>query len=131
MDSFILLDCVSYGVPQNRKRVFIQGVRNDLKLEPTYPTPSHFAKEMQIPDENGIRIADIAISSFAEHGFTKEEFISKKLWWNKTMGIWMNKETAEKTVTTAIMCYGIGSMAKNMKHNQDVYNGIKALGVLA
>ena len=34
-----LLDAAWLGVPQSRRRVFIQGVREDLALEPTFPAP--------------------------------------------------------------------------------------------
>ncbi len=30
-----------YGVPQNRKRVIIIGTRNDIKVEPNFPSPTH------------------------------------------------------------------------------------------
>lgn len=40
-----LLNARDYGVPQNRKRVFILGIRNDLEFEEVYfpPRPTHFA----------------------------------------------------------------------------------------
>jgi len=38
------LNARDYGVPQNRKRVFIVGIRNDLKLNLQWPPPpTHFA----------------------------------------------------------------------------------------
>ena len=30
-----------YGVPQNRKRIIIIGTRNDINVEPNFPTPTH------------------------------------------------------------------------------------------
>jgi DNA (cytosine-5)-methyltransferase 1 len=31
----------NYGVPQNRKRIIIIGTRNDIEIEPNFPTPTH------------------------------------------------------------------------------------------
>lgn len=36
-----VLNAVDYGVPQERKRVFIVGLRNDLGLEYEFPLPTH------------------------------------------------------------------------------------------
>jgi len=39
----VLLNSRDFGVPQNRKRVFILGFRSDIKAEPTWPPqPTHF-----------------------------------------------------------------------------------------
>lgn len=38
----LVLDAVDYGVPQNRKRLFILGYRSDLGISPTFPTPSEY-----------------------------------------------------------------------------------------
>ena len=37
--SFTLLNAVNYGVPQDRKRVFFIGIRNDLNLNYKFPDP--------------------------------------------------------------------------------------------
>lgn len=36
-----VLNAADYGVPQKRKRLFIVGVRNDLKLKYRFPDPTH------------------------------------------------------------------------------------------
>ena len=36
-----VLNAVDYGVPQERKRIFIVGLRNDLGLEYQFPLPTH------------------------------------------------------------------------------------------
>lgn len=36
-----ILDAADYGVPQDRKRLIITGVRNDINKEFTYPVPTH------------------------------------------------------------------------------------------
>jgi len=36
-----LLDAKDYGVPQNRERVFIVGIRKDLKMDYNFPKPTH------------------------------------------------------------------------------------------
>jgi len=38
---FKLLNAKNYGVPQDRERVFIVGIRNDLAFEYKYPEPTH------------------------------------------------------------------------------------------
>jgi DNA-methyltransferase (dcm) len=37
-----VLDAVDYGVPQNRKRLFILGYRSDLGISPTFSTPLEY-----------------------------------------------------------------------------------------
>lgn len=40
----VVLNAKDYGVPQNRKRVFILGIRNDIKIDPVWPPiQSHFS----------------------------------------------------------------------------------------
>jgi DNA (cytosine-5)-methyltransferase 1 len=36
-----VLNAADYGVPQERKRIFIVGIRNDLGTEYTFPVPTH------------------------------------------------------------------------------------------
>ncbi len=36
-----LVDAADYGVPQRRSRVFIAGVRRDIDVWPSFPTPTH------------------------------------------------------------------------------------------
>lgn len=36
-----VLDASSFGVAQNRKRIFIVGIRNDIEYSYIYPTPTH------------------------------------------------------------------------------------------
>ncbi|QCC86794.1 DNA cytosine methyltransferase [Desulfovibrio desulfuricans] len=38
---FKVVDAKDYGVPQSRKRLFIVGIRKDLKLQFSFPEPSH------------------------------------------------------------------------------------------
>lgn len=40
-----VLNAADYGVPQTRQRVFIVGVRNDVKWEYEFPTPTHDKNE--------------------------------------------------------------------------------------
>lgn len=37
-----ILNAVDFGVPQERKRIFIVGIRSDLNIEFKFPKPSHF-----------------------------------------------------------------------------------------
>ncbi|MCC2598214.1 DNA cytosine methyltransferase [Sphingobacterium sp. FBM7-1] len=48
--SFKMLNVADYGVPQDRKRVFFIGFRNDLNIEFQFPTPSHVDKKVTLKD---------------------------------------------------------------------------------
>jgi DNA (cytosine-5)-methyltransferase 1 len=39
-----VLEAADFGVPQTRRRLFLQGVRSDLRLPMTWPTPTHDEK---------------------------------------------------------------------------------------
>jgi DNA (cytosine-5)-methyltransferase 1 len=92
------MDACSYGVPQHRVRVFIQGWRKDQHKIPRYPIPTHFS-----PDElrgKLLRPADIIPYAFAEHGFPKEDL--NDLWFNEKLWILMNKKTRVETLDRAV-----------------------------
>lgn len=113
---FNLLDCVSYGVPQTRKRVLIDGARKDLNVIPKYPAPTHFSPEMLECGEGSMAPprAMVAIKCFATNGFDKSEV--KDVWWNTKLGILMNKKTATAQIEQAvreIMFEGLLSIVKN------------------
>jgi len=56
-----------YGVPQNRKRVFIVGIRDDLDIKLTWPpTPTHFSPTSKEVIELGKRSWEIAASVFSK-----------------------------------------------------------------
>ena len=91
----LMMDAASYGVPQTRRRIFIQGMREDLKTLPAFPRPTHYDPE---PDKKALAKGSLFPPSalvdkcFAMNGFPKEEV--KDLYWNKTLGIQMNRKTA-------------------------------------
>lgn len=96
-----MLDACSYGVPQYRKRIFIQGIRKDLKRVPKYAPPTHFDPELLKVRKDGIQPALVAQHAFAGNGFTKEEL--KDLWWNTRLHIYMNRKTAAARIEIAVM----------------------------
>lgn len=97
----LMMDAANYMVPQHRKRVFIQGVRKDLDILPTFPSPTNFSPEqLELKDGQVLQPALIAVKCFANNGFTKEEV--KDLYWNKKLGIQMNRKTAGFTFGSAI-----------------------------
>ena len=104
---FLLMDACSYGVPQHRKRIFIQGTRNDTDWLPTFPEPQNFDPEALKAKILNLSRAEIAKKCFQVNGFTKEEI--KEVWWNTKLWIQMNKKTAAEKVDQAInVCIGEG-----------------------
>lgn len=97
-----MINASSYGVPQNRIRVFFQGAREDTKKMPEYPVPQNFdPKLLKINKEEGeiVPKCKVVIRAFAKHGYAKQEL--KYLWWNKKLNIYMNKKTAADVVMNA------------------------------
>lgn len=89
----LMMDACSYGVPQRRKRIFIQGTRKDLDILPVFPSPTHFDPEqLKIKDNQMFQPAVVAVKCFAKNGFSKEEV--KDLYWNTKLHIQMNRKTA-------------------------------------
>lgn len=89
----LMMDACSYGVPQHRKRVFIQGTRKDLGMLPVFPPPTNFSPEqLRIKVNEVCQPAMVAVKCFAKNGFSKEEV--KDLYWNNKLGIQMNRKTA-------------------------------------
>ena len=110
---FLMMDACSYGVPQHRKRIFIQGARNDIDGLLSFPEPTHFDPEAIKAKILNLSRAEIAKKCFQVNGFTKEEI--KEVWWNTKLGIQMNKKTAAKKVNYAInVCIGEG-IVKHIK----------------
>jgi len=97
----LMMDAVSYGLPQYRKRIFIQGTRKDLNIIPTFPTPSYFdPKQLKLKKGQIFTAAEIATECFAVNGFMKEEV--KDLYWNGKLDIQMNRKTAANVINLAI-----------------------------
>lgn len=106
---FNLLDAASYGVPQHRERVFIEGVRRDLKRLPEFPVPTHFSPEM-IKSKVCPQLTLMAEKCFAVNGFAKEEI--ENCWFNKTLHIFMNKKTAADRIMQAARVILLESVVK-------------------
>jgi DNA (cytosine-5)-methyltransferase 1 len=104
---FLLMDACSYGVPQHRKRIFIQGTRNDIDMLPTFPEPENFDPKALNGSIAKPSRAAVAKKCFQVNGFSKEEI--KEVWWNTKLWIMMNKKTAADKVDQAINeCIGEG-----------------------
>jgi DNA (cytosine-5)-methyltransferase 1 len=67
-----VLDAAYYGVNQSRERVIIVGVRNDLNLQPTFPTPQ------SLPLSYKEAIADLEIPD--HEPFAKISELKKERW---------------------------------------------------
>lgn len=90
----LMMDAVSYGVPQTRRRIFIQGTRNDLGILPQFPPPTHFdfRQDKEFMEKGKIPPSILVNECFAINGFSKEEV--KDLYWNTVLHIQMNRKTA-------------------------------------
>ena len=109
---FNLLDACSYGVPQHRERVFIEGARKDLKILPRFPAPTHFSPEM-IKSKTIPPLPSMAEKCFATNGFAKEEI--KDCWLNRTLHIFMNRKTAAARVEQATRELFLEALLKHSK----------------
>ena len=115
---FLMMDACSYGVPQHRKRIFIQGARNDINRLPTFPEPENFDPEALKGSIVKPSRAEVACKCFQVNGFTKEEI--KEVWWNTKLWIQMNKKTVAEKVDQAINeCIGEGIVEhlRRVEHN--------------
>ena len=115
---FLMMDACSYGVPQHRKRIFIQGTRNDTDWLPTFPEPQNFDPEALKAKILNLSRAEVAKKCFQVNGFTKEEI--KEVWWNTKLWIQMKKKTAGDKVNQAINeCIGEGIVEhlRRVEHN--------------
>ena len=97
MVRFNELNASSYGVPQRRIRVLIDGARNDLKILPIFPEPTHFDLDN---DKTFPPKSLVTLKCFSENGFSKEQV--RDVWWNKKLNIMMNKKTAGEKVEQAV-----------------------------
>lgn len=117
---FNKLNAAGYGVPQTRKRIFIEGSRNDLNGVPTFPVPTHFTPEAL--EERGFggffSRANVAQKCFAINGFAKEEV--KDVWWNSKLDIMMNKKTAGEVWDRAIDSLICEIVKENLSSPEDV-----------
>ena len=121
---FLLMDACSYGVPQHRKRIFIQGTRNDTDWLPTFPEPQNFDPEALKPKILNLSRAEVAKKCFQVNGFTKEEI--KDVWWNTKLWIQMNKKTAGDKVDQAINeCIAEGIVEHLRRVEQCQYQELK------
>jgi len=97
---FNLLNAASYGVPQRRLRVFIDGARSDLNILPVFPPPTHFDREKKKEGKIDIPSWLVAVKCFAEHGFSRSEV--NDVWFNPKLQILMNKKTAAAQIDLAV-----------------------------
>ena len=94
------MDACSYGVPQRRKRIFIQGIRKNIEALPRFPIPTHFAPEQLKSRKRMFSPAEVSIKCFALNGFSKEEV--KDIYWNEALHIQMNRKTVSYVFDMAI-----------------------------
>ena len=69
-----LLNAVDFGVPQERRRIFIVGIRSDLGIRYKFPKPTH--------DKNGkTRFRTIADALAGLPDWPKDEFFDDEFHW--------------------------------------------------
>lgn len=116
----LMLDACSYGVPQHRKRIFIQGHRKDMKSIPSFPVPTHFDPDIDKKLKGQIPPSALVDGCFAHNGFSKEEV--RDLHWNNILWIQMNRKTAPEVFEAATNNLLFGSIVKYVKHRKDENN---------
>ncbi|MCC5811336.1 MAG: DNA cytosine methyltransferase [Ectothiorhodospiraceae bacterium] len=92
--SWDLLNAVNFGVPQERKRIFIVGIRNDINAEYRFPEPTH-------GPEKGQRYMSIrdAIDGMPE--WPVGEFLDDPFhWYYLSRNRWRSWEEPSKTVVS-------------------------------
>lgn len=117
----LMMDAASYGIPQYRKRIFIQGVRKDLGILPVFPPPTHFdlKQDKEFIKQNKFPPSSLAQACFATNGFVKEEV--KDLYWNSILHIQMNRKTAGDVLgraTSQVIAEGMLGLIK--KHGENM-----------
>jgi DNA (cytosine-5)-methyltransferase 1 len=61
------VNAADYGVPQKRERVFIIGIRNDIKKDFMFPKPTHIGKWKTIRDVLGSPVSGKPARTYAGH----------------------------------------------------------------
>lgn len=111
---FNLLDAASYGVPQRRLRVFIDGARSDMNIIPKFPAPTHF--DLDKKAEKSFPPASlVAVKCFATNGFTRDEV--DDVWFNTRLGILMNKKKAAVQIEQAVNTIVIETVFEHIEKN--------------
>ena len=64
---YTVLNCASYGVPQYRERWFMLAFRNDLRIIPKFPCPTHNASDFNITAFSPIILLQKAIQAGSRH----------------------------------------------------------------
>jgi DNA (cytosine-5)-methyltransferase 1 len=113
---FNLLDAASYGVPQHRERVLIDGSRKDLNILPVFPPPTHFDPESLKGKKNSLPASLVAIKCFASNGFSNEEVYD--VWFNPKLKILMNRKTAATQIEQAAREIIFEALASHIKRKK-------------
>lgn len=98
---FNMFDAANYGVPQRRKRIFINGIRSDLNRIPSWSHHTHFDDPHQDSKKpkSWIPPSLMAEYLFPVNGFHKSAVGFTK--WNQKLGIMMDMRKIEQQFNAA------------------------------
>jgi len=86
-----MLDAKDYGLPQDRKRIFIVGVRNDLDYKFEFPRPTHGPKNYVSMEEYGVKeIPSLETEVFKEKKENREDYFSSRYMSRDRIRKWNN-----------------------------------------
>lgn len=79
-----VMNAKDYGIPQNRERVFVVSIRNDINLKRDILEPNMFERltyEFPKPFDNGLRLKNMLESEVAEKYYLSDKTINQILNW--------------------------------------------------
>lgn len=107
---FNMLDACNYGVPQRRRRIFIDGIRSDINKIPTWPKYTHFN---DLHSKQWIPLSVMANELFPVNGFTKQQVHHVK--WNQKLNIMMDMNKIDEQFNAATSRILLKSMHDNLR----------------
>ena len=105
------LNAKNYGIPQNRERIFVICIRNDINL--TFKFPQGF--------DNGLRLKDILEDNVEEKYFLNEEQINKIFHW-KAQQRPLERVLGKESIVPTLTARGAGEYHSGMVLLNEYFN---------